>query len=205
MIVAVIIYYKYYVIIPLIIAIQILYVPERQYWVATSYIDAELKLYDSMFTGELTASLEEQLVRIYLPLAHDESLVITAVCVQQQGGGTDCGLFATAFALHTVMRKNFKTICFEQNLMKKHLLECLQNETLTEFPQSTSPSAKPRRSKVSHIVINLFCTCRMPESFDSKMIECDRCADWFQMCGSKKEHYIGQLDVYKMLLVHLTV
>ena len=108
--------------------------------------------------------------------------------MQQQSGRTDCGLFATAFALHTVMRNNFKTICFEQSLMKQHLLECLQNETLTEFPQSTSPSANPRRSKVSHIVINLFCTCRMPESFDSKMIECDRCADWFHFkcVGLKK-------------------
>ena len=47
-------------------------------------MDAELKLYNSMFTGELTPSLEEQLVRIYSPLAGDESLVITAVSVQQQ-------------------------------------------------------------------------------------------------------------------------
>ena len=90
--------YFYYT---LIIAIQILYVPEQQHWVATSYMDAELKLYDSMFTRELTPSLEEQLVRIYLPLAWDESLIITAICVQQQIGETDCGLFATAFALHS--------------------------------------------------------------------------------------------------------
>ena len=76
-------------------------------------MDAELKLY----TGELTPSLEEQLVQIYSPLARDVSLVITAVCVQQQSGGTDCGLFATAFALHAAMTKNFKTICFEQSLM----------------------------------------------------------------------------------------
>ena len=95
-------------------------------------MDAELKLYNSMFTGELTPSLEEQLVRIYSLLARDESLVVS---VHQQSGETDCGLFATAFALHTAMRKNFKTICFEQSLMSQHLLECLQNEALTEFPQ----------------------------------------------------------------------
>ena len=100
--------YFYYT---LIIAIQMLYVPEQQHWVATSYMDAELKLYDSIFTGELTRSLEEQLVRIYSPLAQDESLDITAVSVHQQSGETDCGLFATAFALHAAMRKNFKTIC----------------------------------------------------------------------------------------------
>ena len=113
--------YFYYT---LIIAIQILYVPEWQHWVATSYMDVELKLYDSMFTGEITPSLEEQLVRIYSPLAQDESLVVS---VHQQSGGTDSGLFSTAFALHAAMRKNFKTICFEQSLMRQHLLECLQN------------------------------------------------------------------------------
>ena len=30
--------------------------------------------------------------------------------------------------------------------MRQHLLECLQNEALTEFTQSTSPSAKLRSS-----------------------------------------------------------
>ena len=96
---------------------------------------------------ELTPSLEEQLVRIYSPLARDESLVINIVSVQQQSGGTDCGLFPTAFALHTAMRKHFKTICFEQSLMRQHLLECLQIEALTEFPQSTSPSESPEEVK----------------------------------------------------------
>ena len=89
--------YFYYT---LIIAILILYVHERQHWVATSYMDAELELYDSMFTGELTPFLDEQLFRIYLPLARDASLVITAVSVHQQSGRTDCGLFRTAFALY---------------------------------------------------------------------------------------------------------
>ena len=72
--------------------------------------------------------------------------------------------------------------------MRQYLLEYLKNEALTEFAQSTSSSTKPRRSKVSHIVINLFCICRMPEYLDSKMIECDRCADWFHFkcVGLKK-------------------
>ena len=73
----------------LILVIQIFYVPEWQHWVATSYMDADLKLYNSRFTGERTPSVEEQLVRIYSPLARDESLVITAVFVQQQSGGTE--------------------------------------------------------------------------------------------------------------------
>ena len=59
----------------LIIAIQILFVPERQHWVATIaiYMDADLKLHNSMFNRKITPSLEEQLLRIYTPLAPDES------------------------------------------------------------------------------------------------------------------------------------
>ena len=125
-----------------------------------------------------------------------------------QSGRTDCGLIATAFVLHAAMRKNFKTICFEQILMRQHLLECLQNEALTEFPQSTSPSAKPRRSNVSHIVINLFLhmqDARILRFKYDRMKPVSRLIP-FQMCGAKKkEHYLSQLGVYKMFLVHLTV
>ena len=49
--------------------------PVCNVYIVSSYMDAELKLYDSMLTGELTPSLEEQLVRIYSPLAWAQSLV----------------------------------------------------------------------------------------------------------------------------------
>ena len=40
------------------------------------------------------------------------------------------------------------------------------------------------------VSINLFCTCRMPESFYSKMIKCDQLADWlhFKCVGLKKNN-----------------
>ena len=44
------------------IAIQILFVPERQHWVATAYHDGEVHIYDSCFPGYLCPSTEEQLV-----------------------------------------------------------------------------------------------------------------------------------------------
>ena len=46
--------------------VQILFERERNHWVTTSLHDGEVRLYDSCFHGhKLSASIEEQLVRIY--------------------------------------------------------------------------------------------------------------------------------------------
>ncbi len=45
------------------VAVQILFVPERKHWIATSYRDGEVLLYNDLFSGSLTASTEEQLVQ----------------------------------------------------------------------------------------------------------------------------------------------
>ena len=46
---------------------------------ATSYKDGELKLYDSMFSGKLTESLEKHIAKIYSPVAQNGCLVVTVV------------------------------------------------------------------------------------------------------------------------------
>ena len=84
-------------------AVQIFFVPERAHWVATSYLHGEVLLYDSLFNGKLSASLEEQIVRVYRPAVADGGLLVTAVPVQQQTGGTDCGLFSIAFSYHAAI------------------------------------------------------------------------------------------------------
>ncbi len=47
-----------------------LFVPERKHWIATSYRDGEVLLYDGLFSGSLTASAEEQLVQLMYYSAH---------------------------------------------------------------------------------------------------------------------------------------
>ena len=62
--------------------------------------NGEVRLYDSLFNGKLTSSLEQQLARLYGNLAEEDQLMVTAVSVQQQQGGSDCGAFAIANAFH---------------------------------------------------------------------------------------------------------
>ena len=59
---------------------------------------------------------------------------------------------------------------------------------ITEAGQSTTVSTK------KHIFIHLYCTCKMPESYDTRMVQCDDCDTWyhFKCVGIRKEpeHYV---------------
>ena len=68
-------------------AVQIHYVPERKHWVASSYFDGKVRLYDSLFNGKLTPSIEVQLIQLYRPAIRDGALVVTA-SLQSGYGGT---------------------------------------------------------------------------------------------------------------------
>ena len=160
-------------------AVQILYIPERQHWVTTSYHNGEVRLYDSKFSGQLTASLEEQIVRIYKPAVQNDSLMLTAIPVQQQSGGVDCGLYSTAFAYHAAMGHDLGKLAFEKGRMRQHLLHCLEKQLLTPFPPSPLSTAQVKRSPKKQLTINLYCICEMPESYDSEMVQCDKCQKWF--------------------------
>ena len=62
----------------------------------TYHRHGEVFLYDSLFTGSLTPSTEEQLVRLYRPAVRNNCLMVTAVSVQEQE--VDCCLFSIAAA-----------------------------------------------------------------------------------------------------------
>ena len=68
--------------------------------------NGELRRYDSKFSGQLTPSLEEQMVCIYHPVFQSEMTMITAIPFQQQAANTKCGLFAIAFAHHAAIGEN---------------------------------------------------------------------------------------------------
>ena len=46
-------------------AVQIMFVKERQHWMATSFSDNEVRLYDSCCNGGLSPSVEMQIVQLY--------------------------------------------------------------------------------------------------------------------------------------------
>ena len=62
-----------------------------------------------------------------------KTIKLSFVDVQKQSGGYDCGLFALAFAT-LVNGFNPERSLYNQENMRKHLLECLKHKKIELFP-----------------------------------------------------------------------
>ena len=58
-------------------------------------------------------------------------------------------------------------------------MECLECKELSLFPTTSAHSAVTTRCPKKHLFVHVYCVCRLPESYDSNMIECDKCGSWF--------------------------
>ena len=157
-------------------AVQILHVVQRDHWVATSYSGCVVNLYDSVYTGRLTPSLEKQIAEIYRPVVKDGMLPVTMVSFQQQVGGTDCGVYSIAAAYSAALGIEPHLMTFDADEMRRHLEQCFEDEKLTPFPPAKKPAQKCREK---HAFIHVYCICGLPESYDTHMIECEQCQKWF--------------------------
>ena len=108
--------------------------------------------------------------------------------VQLQAGGSDCGVFAIAFATALANNINPCECCFKQDAMRDHLQCCLESGKLTMFPLV---KRRMPRKVVHHVdIIEFHCSCQMPEV--PPMVECSKCKEWYHIkCVSvyPKEHW----------------
>lgn len=146
------------------------------HWICLSTIGCPtgfVKVYDSLgsrpsATAILTASQM---------LFHDgKEITVSNQKVQQQNGGSDCGLFAIAFAT---------TLCFgcdpvdwkyDQPLLREHYIKCLESLKMTPFP--TTDKRVPMLQSTSKAIVPIYCTCRMPNDGEC-YVECYMCHEWF--------------------------
>ena len=56
---------------------------------------------------------------------------------QRQQGGSDCGLFAIAYAVDLAMGTDPATITYDQRAMRRHLMRSLEQGAITQFPRGT--------------------------------------------------------------------
>ena len=59
---------------------------------------------------------------------------ITNMPVQQQTNGSDCGVFAVAFATCLVYGQNPCNVTFDVPKMRPHLIQCLKRGCMNLFP-----------------------------------------------------------------------
>ena len=77
----------------------------------------------------------------------EPNLTLTFADVQMQAGGSDCGVFALAFATAICYGHSPGKFHFDQQRMRAHSIECLEKKHFTMFP-----IRKERRQGRSNLV-----------------------------------------------------
>lgn len=109
------------------------------------------------------------------------SLSIDIKNVAKQAGSIDCGLFAIAYAEMLCSDRDPCNVIFDQQLMRRHLIRCLEIQQITAFPVRSHRSV--RRTVIRSQEVSQYCVCRSTYVKGEKMLECNTCHEWFhQRC-----------------------
>ena len=65
--------------------------------------------------------------------------------IQNQVGCSDCGLFAIAFAVSICLGMNPSKFIYDQENMRRHLIECIENQKFSNFLFSVNTNWKKKK------------------------------------------------------------
>ena len=133
-----------------------------------------VQVFDSLYTTAST-TLKKQIATFLTTMK--PSITLHFMDVQMQSGGSDCGLFAIAFATALVDGKKPGKFLFQQGEMQAHLCKCLELGKMTPFPIIRNRRT-PSKIKAAE-QFNVYCICRMPEIANSTWVQCTACKDGF--------------------------
>ena len=172
--------------------IQILHTG-KDHWVTISTIGTkhpEVVVYDSMYS---TAPNELQQQIAALLHTEEKTITLKFAKVSMQTNGSDCGVYAIAFATALCLGKSPQKLIFDESRMRPQLIKCLADGSFTMFPvRQTRRQAAMKATK--HIAVH--CTCRMPNVPGIEMIECSSCKNWFHVyCASPSHSVLNCTDL----------
>ena len=107
----------------------------NSHWVCVSSIGCtpgHVKLYDSFYSDAISQEIELQTN----DLLGGRLLSLVPASVQQQSNGSDCGIFAIAFAACLVFGIDPSHVNFDVPNMRPHLAACLSNKKISLFPST---------------------------------------------------------------------
>ena len=147
------------------------------HWIVVSTIGCdkeEVNVYDSLYP-----SINDNTETIIACFLHTKApnIKINMMNVAKQKGSTDCGLHAIAILTSLAFGNDPTEYIFDQDALRPHLIQCLEKGFIDCFPVEQS---RRRSSKVLvQLNYNVYCSCRLPEHYDSSMTECDNCHEWY--------------------------
>ena len=136
--------------------------------------DGTANVYDTMYKS-LRPSITHIIANLVCTTLTE--LTIQMMDVQKQDNGLDCGVLAIAIAYDLCAGYDLGQVQYDSNKIRPHLMACLKQLRFCRF--SLSGEERTGASATTSQVIDLFCTCRMPEEDDVEMAECDGCNNWF--------------------------
>ena len=137
-----------------------MYEDERKHWITTCCRNGKVEVYDSCFTGSLSPSIREMLVRLYRPFLRDDCLVVTMKPIPQQKGASDCGLFAISAAFQSAAGLRSSTLMQEK--LRQHVEEhhhnissILLDPKLTCDKGHDTKTGRPGQTRVRRYVLSV--------------------------------------------------
>ena len=149
---------------------------KSRHWFTISTVDCKegtIYWYDSIY-NDLDKKSKQQMCAVMKPAG--KNLIFQKCPVQNQVGGSDGGQFAIAFAVSICLGMNPSKFIYNQENMRRHLTECLENQKLSNFPFSVNTNWK--KKKVTKTREHIYCICR--GLYDSEMVQCVVCETWLQ-------------------------
>ena len=116
--------------------VQIIHCKGRRHWIVATTLNCQLgevRVYDSLFQycGKETEHVIANLFQV-----GSVKLKITVSQSQKQKGGTDCGIFAIAFATALAFGINLSKLQLKQESMRAHLINCFNKHRISPFPRT---------------------------------------------------------------------
>lgn len=147
------------------------------HWVAVSNLNASqstVRLYDSL-SHVPNSSLKGQIAA--LSVCEEKQLVIECMKVARHKGVHHCELYALAFVTSELFGANPLCMTYNQELMRSHLKNCLENECMQPFPATAIDV--PISPILRTIAVEIQCLCRQASNKKNATLVCSGC----------KEHY----------------
>ena len=171
--------------------VQIVHV-RNNHWCVVSTVGCDcgvIHVYDSLYRSVSRETLSLIASMVYSP---SSELNITKMDVEKQSNGSDCGVLAIAYAFDICNGLNPCNVRFDQNKIRQHLATCLEKCQISRFPVlggRSSVSKKP-------CILELHCSCRMPEEKGAEMAECDFCNVWYHRhCMDIPSEVFGEQEI----------
>ena len=115
-------------------ALQIIHCLQQHHWVLASTVNSapsEVLVMDSVYK-KLDQETQQTICNVFQFSASRPT--IRLIKTQKQKGSKDCGVFAIAFATTIAFGHNPTKQLFRQELMRAHLVHCLNIKQFSVFP-----------------------------------------------------------------------